>query len=401
MIPGTCEGNADLRAWASDFTRKVHRPAFADFEVLLHPGNTNAWSKIVGLLVEKGDYILTENFTYPSSQALWIPQGNYAAPVALDGQGLRADSLEEVLSTWDRKHPGVKRPHVLYMVSVGSNPTGLTMGTERRKSIYDICVKYGTSKSAINCRLHIDLLFAIDIIIVEDDPYYFIQYPEYKVTGSKPVQEILPSQNFLDSLSPSLLRYDYQGRVIRLESFSKSLAPGLRLGYFIANPIFAERLLRATEVETQDPSGFSQALVFELLKNWGFDGYLAWQQRLRMEYRTRRDWLLDAFAVHFDLLPAKEVLGPKRDGVVACMRHENGSTPIFNFIVPTGGMFIWTHFLLSQNPRFGQIKSDASVDGAEEVFAREFWSQLAENLVSGAKGSFHSSTYKYSPVNDI
>lgn len=203
------------------------------------------------------------------------------------------------------------------------------------------------------------------------------------IGGSKPDHEILPSDKFVESLAPSLLRYDYQGRVIRLESFSKSLAPGLRLGYFVANPIFTERLLRATEVETQDPSGFSQALVLELLKAWGDDGYLAWQQRLRIEYQTRRDWMIDAFSSHFDLVPAEQVSGFTGDGIVASLRHADGSgsTPIFNFVAPTGGMFIWTRFLLAQNPRFRQLKSDTSMTGPEEQFANELWSQLAENLV--------------------
>ena len=181
-------------------------------------------------------------------------------------------------------------------------------------------------------------------------------------------------EKFVDSLAPSLLRYDYQGRVIRLESFSKSLVPGLRLGYFVANPIFTERLLRATEVETQDPSGFSQAFVLELLKTWGDDGYLVWQQRLRMEYQTRRDWMIDAFSEHFELIPANLVPGFKGDGIVASLRHADGRTPIFNFVPPTSGMFIWTKFYLSQNPRFQQLKSDPSIASTEEQFAKDFWS---------------------------
>lgn len=143
-VIGTCEGNADFRKWALKFTRKVHTPAYGDFEVLLHPGNTNAWSKVVGMLVEEGDYILCENFTYPSSQALWIPQGNFGAPIALDGQGIRDDALDATLTSWDVTHPGIKKPHVLYLLSVGSNPTGVTMGHERRQKVYDVCVKHGT-----------------------------------------------------------------------------------------------------------------------------------------------------------------------------------------------------------------------------------------------------------------
>lgn len=61
----------------------------------------------------------------------------------MDGQGIRDDALEDVLSTWEETHPGKRRPHVLYLVSVGSNPSGVTMGAERRKKIYDLAVKYG------------------------------------------------------------------------------------------------------------------------------------------------------------------------------------------------------------------------------------------------------------------
>lgn len=140
---GTCTGNAELRQWCLDFTQKIHRPAYKDYEILMHTGNTNAWAKVVGLLCEKGDYILCESNTYPSSMALWIPNGNLAAPVAMDGEGITDTGLEDILSTWDVTHPGVRRPHVLYLVSVGSNPTGVTMGSERRRNIYEICVKYG------------------------------------------------------------------------------------------------------------------------------------------------------------------------------------------------------------------------------------------------------------------
>lgn len=65
-------------------------------------------------------------------------------------------------------------------------------------------------------------LFWADIIICEDDPYYFLQYPEYEenAPNTEPKGEF-DSQRFLESLAPSFLKYDYQGRVIRLESFSK------------------------------------------------------------------------------------------------------------------------------------------------------------------------------------
>lgn len=65
-------------------------------------------------------------------------------------------------------------------------------------------------------------------------------------------------RTFIDSLAPSFLKFDYQGRVVRLDSFSKTIAPGSRLGWFTCNPVFAERFERQAETSTQNPCGFGQ-----------------------------------------------------------------------------------------------------------------------------------------------
>ncbi|GLA86098.1 hypothetical protein AtubIFM56815_010348 [Aspergillus tubingensis] len=360
---GSGSGNAELRAWCREFTQRVHRPAYADWEVLLHPGNTNAWGKVVGLLCEPDDYILCESYTYPSAQAFWIPLGNKAAPVPSDAEGMRADALAQTLREWDDSHPGARQPRVLYLVSVGSNPSGVTMSTKRRQDIYDVCVEH-------------------DVIIVEDDPYFFLQYPEYdagQVAMDGP--ELVGNDEFLRSLTPSMLHFDHQGRVIRLESFSKTLAPGLRLGYFVANPVFTERLLRATEVETQDPSGLSQALTFRLMQSWGIAGYLGWLQGLSVEYRCRRDSMIDAISQHFRLENAAE-------GSRALVAHLS-DVPIFSFVPPTGGMFIWACFYLSQNSAFRQLRHDENVVDPEQTVADQLWRQFAEAKVLLTPGSYY------------
>ncbi|GKZ85804.1 hypothetical protein AnigIFM56816_011775 [Aspergillus niger] len=360
---GSGTGNAQLRAWCREFTQRVHRPAYADWNVLLHPGNTNAWSKVVSLLCETDDYILCETYTYPSAQAFWIPLGIKAAPVASDAEGMRADTLAQTLRDWEDTHPGTRRPRVLYLVSVGSNPSGVTMSTKRRRDVYDVCIEY-------------------DVIIVEDDPYFFLQYPEYDAGDSVTEgPEFVGSDEFLRSLTPSMLQFDHQGRVIRLESFSKTLAPGLRLGYFVANPLFTERLLRATEVETQDPSGLSQALTLRLLQSWGIDGYLGWLQGLGVEYCRRRDWMIDAFSQHFRVGYAAKATGT----LVAHL----GDVPIFSFVPPTGGMFIWACFNLAQNPAFEQLRHDEKVVDPEQVMADRLWRQFAEAKVLLTPGSYY------------
>lgn len=152
-----------LRNWLHKFTQTVFEPASPSFEILLNSGNTDAWCKIVRLLCEPGDFIICEQHTYPSAQALWIPMGCQAVPVKMDSDGLLPQDLASLLESWDVTHPGTTRPHLyacffivgvtvltiirLYIVPVGSNPTGLTMPGSRKKEIYDVCVKYGAYRT--------------------------------------------------------------------------------------------------------------------------------------------------------------------------------------------------------------------------------------------------------------
>lgn len=218
---------------------------------------------------------------------------------------------------------------------------------------------------------------------MEDDPYFFLQFPASSLDGESKY-EVVPKEDFIASLSPSFLRYDHQGRVIRLESFSKTLAPGLRLGYFIANPLFTERLLRASEVETQDPSGISQAVVLALLKSWAHDGFLRWMQHIRIQYQHRRDWMVAAFRQHFDLVPADQLPELKAQGVVAVMEtlDKSRKVPIFSFVPPTGGMFIWSKFYLTPNPVFSRLRTQGNSLDPEQALAKQLWEQFAEELVS-------------------
>lgn len=178
--------------------------------------------------------------------------------------------------------------------------------------------------------------------------------------------------------------------MIRLESFSKTIFPGLRLGYFIAHPIFIERLLRATEVETQDPSGLSQAFVLGLLERWGVNGYLDWLQRLQAQYRTRRNWLLDAFHANFIVLPAAESPVPIAQGLVACIRGVDGKElrPVFSFIDPSAGMFVWSRFYLEGVKRFEELEGQG-VDDPEQTFSDELWKEWSTELVLVTPGSYY------------
>lgn len=224
-----------------------------------------------------------------------------------------------------------------------------------------------------------------DIIIVEDDPYFFLQFPPPNPSGESG-PEVVDNKSFLDSLSPSFLRYDYQGRVIRLESFSKTLAPGLRLGFFVTNPIFSERLLRALEVDTQDPSGLSQAVVLSLLQSWGHEGFVRWMQNIRSEYQRRRDWMVAAFSDHFELVPAAKCSDlPGEQGLVALLKSADETkkpVPIFSLVPPTAGMFVWAKFYLTSNPNFTKTLNQGNALDPEQTFANQLWREFSEDLVS-------------------
>lgn len=120
---------------------------------------------------------------------------------------------------------------------MGHNPTSGVLSVKRRKEIYELCCKY-------------------DIIIVEDDPYWYLQFPsaaneeaesrglDVTLTMEKHTPVKSSGYEFIDSLVPSYLSIDVEGRVIRLDTFSKTIAPGCRLGWITAQPRFIERLER-------------------------------------------------------------------------------------------------------------------------------------------------------------
>lgn len=210
-------------------------------------GSTDGFSKTLDLFVNSWSEglhdvrdrpgLLCERIVYPSILSQSRPRGVQIAPVRADEHGMiphGEGSLEDVLENWDDSKG--KRPHLMYTVTLGHNPSGIVLPMERRKQIYAICSKY-------------------DVIIVEDEPYWYLQFPsavaeEAKSRGqplpTTPVteaQEASSGYPFLDSLSPSFLSIDTDGRVVRLDTFSKTIAPGCRLGWITAAPAIIEKYI--------------------------------------------------------------------------------------------------------------------------------------------------------------
>ncbi|KAF9782205.1 PLP-dependent transferase [Thelephora terrestris] len=380
---GTAEGSIQLREICQAFTERVYQPAYEDWKVLLHTGNTDGWSRIVTTFTNHGDWILAEEWTYPSALSTVQPWGIKAAPVTVDGEGLSAVDLRKILAGWDEAERGGKRPHVLYTIPVGQNPTGGTLSAQRKQEVYNICVEF-------------------DVIIVEDDPYYFLQMPHYvpketRKTSASPFDT--DEDNYLRKLVPSYLKFDWQGRVIRLDTFSKTIAPGVRLGWFTCNPTFAENLLRQGQTSTQAPCGLGQAMVAQLLITWKPDGYIRWLRGLGQQYTDRRDHFIDLLRAKFHTLTSVSEHNFWKGCTVYDAYLETGSpsektgafekVKCFSFVAPSAGMFIWLKFYFDSHPKFGKK--------SVETLEMHLWEELAKAEVLVAPGWMFSADQENTP----
>lgn len=254
---------------------------------------------------------------------------------------------------------------------MGQNPTSGLLSVKRRKEIYSVCQKY-------------------DIIIIEDDPYWYLQYPsanELSIkTRGKPVSENFPPVSthnyntasggissgfpFLDSLVPSYLSIDVDGRVVRLDTFSKTVAPGCRLGWITAQPDVAEQIQRITETSTQQPSGFVQSLIVELLagpssredtgkggskdgSGWKVDGWVRWLEGLRGNYERRMQLMSSILEEGKYLIhDSRRRSSVSEEDDDYQMLHK---TQLYDFNYPLAGMFLWMRAHYETHPLFRKV----------------------------------------------
>lgn len=252
---------------------------------------------------------------------------------------------------------------------MGQNPTSGVLSYTRRQELYALCSKY-------------------DILIIEDDPYWYLQYPSSNTLSTPPKPLKSSGFPFLDSLVPSYLSVDTDGRVVRLDTFSKTVAPGCRMGWITAQPAFIERLLRITESSTQQPSGFVQAMIAELImgpqtptdpgrggkkdgSGWDVSGWVRWLEGLRGNYERRMNEMCDVldkgkYAVKSGRRRSLAQLADGSDDEDEWTVVEK--TELYSYSRPMGGMFIWLRFNFSAHPLFKDF------DPAK--LSRAFWIYL-------------------------
>jgi 2-aminoadipate transaminase len=269
----TTEGYRPLREMIARHNARYSVEVTPD-NILITSGSQQALDFIGRLFLNRGDYIVVESPTYLGALQAWNAYGAQYIPVRADENGMIVDELEEALRIG---------PKFIYILPNFQNPGGSTLSLERRQKLVELADKYG-------------------VPIVEDDPYGQLRYEG----------EHIPSVVTLDSEFRGPNGGHYSGNVIYLSTFSKLLAPGLRLAWVIAPQQVIRKLVMAKQAADLHTSSFNQYVAYEVGKGGFLDEHV---KTIRATYKERRDVMIEMMEEMFPV----EVTWSR----------------------PQGGMFLW------------------------------------------------------------
>jgi len=233
-------------------------------EILITTGSQQGLYLLARALLAPGDFVVVEAPTYLGALQVFRAAGARLIGVPLDGGGMDVEMLENMLA----RTP----PKLIYTLPTFQNPAGATMGLKRRRRLLELAYRYR-------------------VPLIEDDPYSLLRYEG----------EALPPLKTLDT----------HGYVIYLSTFSKVLFPGLRVGWLAAPQRVIEHLSQMKQMIDMFTNSLAQAVVYQFCQRGFLESHL---ERVREEYRQRRDIMVEA------------------------LRHH---CPKVEFAEPEGGYFIW------------------------------------------------------------
>jgi 2-aminoadipate transaminase len=284
---GPVGGYAPLRAWIAE------RHDVDPSRVLLTNGSLQGLAFLARRFADRR--FLVERPTYDRPLTILRGLGSDVVPIAMDAEGLDPDALEDALRETDRRS-------LLYTIPTFQNPSGRTLSTARRRAVVDLAREH-------------------DVLVLEDDPYGLVR--------------------FEGEPGPTLFELDGGERVVYSSSFSKTIAPGLRVGYFVLPPTL-ERELEAVAVSTYiTPVLLGQATVYEFLARGNLDPNL---QRVR------------------------GLLKERRDAMTAALEHELSGGAEWSR--PAGGYFVWLD--LPEDVDASQLLARAETAGVTFVKGTDF-----------------------------
>ena len=237
-------------------------------DVVVTTGSQQALDLVTKIFIDPGDVIVAEAPSYVGALGVFRAHEADVVHVPMDADGLIPSELESTLA---RLAAEGRRVKFLYTVPNFHNPGGVTLSLERRPHVLDICERYG-------------------VLVLEDNPYGLLGFDD----------EPLPA---LRSMRPE--------GVIYLGSFSKTFAPGFRVGWAVAPHAVREKLVLASESAILCPSNASQLAITSYLDHHDWQGQI---KKFREQYRERRDAMISAL---------EEMI------------------PEASWNVPSGGFYVW------------------------------------------------------------
>jgi len=234
-------------------------------QILITTGSQQALDLIGKVFLDPGDLVLTEAPTYLAAiQAFQAYEVRFAS--APTGElGLDTDQLEEVIRR--------ERPKLLYTIPNFQNPTGVTQSAERRQKIHELASRYG-------------------VLVVEDDPYGKLRYAGVDI--------------------PPIKSHDHEGTVLYVSTVSKTVTPGMRIGWIVADEQVHSKLTVAKQAADLHASNLDQRIVERYLTDFDNAAHI---QRIREAYGAR-------YALMNECLTQAMPAG-------------------FHWTHPEGGMFLW------------------------------------------------------------
>jgi len=252
---GSGQGDVRLREQIAGELMPLVGVATHPDDVVVTVGSQQALDLVTRVFCDPGDVVLAEAPSYVGALSVFAAYQVEVVHVPMDDQGLDPAALREALAGLAASG---RRAKLLYTIPSFHNPAGVTQGSARRSEVLAAAESAG-------------------LLVLEDDPYGLLGF---------------------DGAVPRALRADSDEGVVYLGSFSKTFAPGLRVGWAVAPHGIREKLVLAAEASVLCPSEFAQAVVSAYLDEqpW-FDQVKAFRE----VYRERRDALLESMAA---LLPA-------------------------------------------------------------------------------------------------
>ncbi len=266
MQYGAAKGVTALRGVIQQHVKEKENVDSELDNVLVTTGSEQALDLVGKAFVDPGDTVLVEQPTYLCALDVFRSYGANFASVEMDEDGMKMDALEEAL----KANPNTK---LIYTVPNFQNPTGRTMTEERRKQLAELAEKY-------------------DVYVLEDNPYGEIRFAGQHV--------------------PAVKSFDKSGHVFYMSTFSKTLAPGFRLGWLVADKAVVNKLTVLKQSADLHTDNLAQFAVAQFFADNDVDAHV---KEISALYGKRKDLMLEGIKKYFP------------EGV--------------KYTDPEGGMFLW------------------------------------------------------------